>query len=86
MASLRPHAAKVQHRVPASPQVIQDGSPQVLPQGGLDEPGIPYSMLLMGLVAAAVGVGTHMVPESATPVGLALATFVMLRRERRQYR
>ncbi|MFI7431379.1 hypothetical protein ACIBPB_30780 [Micromonospora sp. NPDC049836] len=83
MPRLRAYAAEVQHGVP---QVIHKGSPQVIPQGALGEPGIPYSTLLMGLFAAAVGVGTHLVPESATPVGLALATFVMLQRERRQYR
>ncbi len=58
----------------------------MMPQGEIVESGIPYSMALIALVAAAVGVVTHLVPDSATPVGLGLATFVMLRREHRQYR
>ncbi|MFF0467610.1 hypothetical protein ACFYPX_09325 [Micromonospora zamorensis] len=45
---------------------------------------MPLSTLAYLLVAATVGVGAHHVPNVATPVSLALATFLTLDRVTRQ--
>ncbi|WP_176739804.1 hypothetical protein [Micromonospora aurantiaca (nom. illeg.)] len=47
---------------------------------------MPLVTMLIALVAVGVGVGTHLVPEASTPVGLALATFITLDRLTRQGR
>ncbi|SCL43300.1 hypothetical protein GA0070615_6385 [Micromonospora aurantiaca] len=71
MTRLRPYAAEMQHTVLF---------------GSAPGPKVPLVTMLIALVAVGVGVGTHLVPEASTPVGLALATFITLDRLTRQGR